>query len=544
MVRNSDSEDEEFFDTSDLATQYGIKLVVLAVVGFALYSLRGFGIIHYFGYGMFNIPSLSVFVGGSVVLGLLLFLTPKLANPTETSAIDKGTTFFIAVGVFFLLGASLALVGGMFESQTYAEQTMADAVEVDDFPSVNEQNPRIAPKEVSDVQTRGSVSYRTHRLGESDIARAEDGSLAWSYPIEPDGFRNQLYENQQGVLLSDMTAMDDREITVNEEDFTHGQGMLLHRSATWNLRTSDFFSQYIDDPIEFVHDGEPYMAFPKTGHDWHWTPIPHATTTWDGVALVHTDGTIDHLSPEEAQESEILEGQRLYPLHNTDKRIGSLGYREGIVNQLPIIGQHRNQVEYAEMPSDAENSQPFVIDMEGEQMSYVSAMEPYGSDTRGLDEVWFTDAETGEMTYFGTEEETLLGPDRAAGIVRSEDSRTNWAEEGSSSGFRVVEPVPTVVEDELWWHTKIVPADNTDVSRNVFVNAHSGTAVEIDDTEAVIDFIDDADTEEADTIGTEPVDDDSDPDVSYYIVVYDESGEEIDRIPVEEGQETSIETDD
>ncbi|PSP27049.1 hypothetical protein BRC65_08045 [Halobacteriales archaeon QH_2_65_14] len=77
---------------------------------------------------------------------------------------------------------------------------------------MNEENARIAPRPVADVQTRGSVSYRRYRLGTSDIARMEDGRLAWSYPIQPDGLRNKLFEHQQGVFVTDMTRMEDREI--------------------------------------------------------------------------------------------------------------------------------------------------------------------------------------------------------------------------------------------------------------------------------------------------------------------------------------------
>lgn len=537
----TDKKDDVSFDKSALGKQYAVKIVAALVVLAVLYYFRGLGLVHFVVYSTFNSPFFAILVGGGTIAGAIHWFTPKVDENPIDSIGQKAVSFAVIIAILFVLAASYGIVASMYEQRTYADQTMAGSDSIEEFPSVNEDNPRIAPKAVADVQTRGSVSYRQHRLGASDIARTEDGSLAWSYPIEPDGFRNKIYENQRGIMMSDMTTMEDRDMIVNEEEFTYGQGMFLHRGATWNLRETGFWSQYIDDPIEFVHDGDPYMAFPKTGHEWHMSPIPHTTTTWDGVALVHTDGTIEHLSPEEAQESEILDGQRLYPLHNNDKRMGSLGYREGIINQMPVIGAHQEQIEYATMPSDLDNSQPFVIDMQGERMSYVSAMEPYGFDTRGLDEVWFTDSRTGEMTYFETGSDTLLGPERAAGIVRSEDSRTNWVGDDGGSGFRVVEPVPTVVEDELWWHTKIVPSDNTDVSRNVFVNAHSGVAIEIHDTEAVVDFIGDADTEEAETIGTEPVDDDSDDDVVYYVVVYDEDGEEVDRIPVTDGDETTIE---
>jgi hypothetical protein len=414
---------------------------------------------------------------------------------------------------------------------------MADATEVEEFPQANPDNPRVVPRAVSDISTRGSVSYRQHRLGASDIARQEDGSLAWSYAIQPDGARNKLFENQRGVLIANMTSMDDRQTAVYEEDFKYGEGMYLQRSADWQLKKSDFFAKYNDDAVEFSHEGRPYMYYAKTGHEWHLAPFPHTTPTWEGGALLHPDGTIEHLSPEEARNNEILEGQRLYPLTLAKDEMESLGYREGIINQMPVIGAHEGEIEVANLPDGADNEQPFVIDLEGEQLSYVTAMEPYGADTRGLDEVWFANAETGEYTFFGTDEETLTGPERAMGIARSADSRTNWGQ-----NFVVTEPVPVTVDGSLWWHLKVSPTDFTDVTRNVFVNADTGAAIELREDTAIREFIrGDISEDEVGAINDSEVEPaPEEEDIAYYIIVTDESGEVVDRIPIREGQDATI----
>jgi hypothetical protein len=294
--------------------------------------------------------------------------------------------------------------------------------------------------------------------------------------------------------------------------------------------------------VEFSHDGRPYMYYAKTGHEWHLAPFPHTTPTWDGGALVYPNGTIEHLSKSEAQAHPILEGQRLYPLTLTRDEMGSLGYRNGIVNQLPVVGAHEEEVELARLPSQADNAQPFVIDLEGEQMSYVTALEPFGEDTRGLDEVWFADAETGEYTFFGTDRETLTGPQRAMGIARSADSRTNWGE-----NFVVTEPVPVTVQGDLWWQMKVAPVDFTDVTRNVFVNADDSTTLQLRTDDAIRSFIRegrDANVTQAADGGTRNrsrTDTGGDGDgPAYYVVVTDQNGTVIERIPVQPGQNTSI----
>jgi hypothetical protein len=477
-------------------------------------------------------------VGIPFAVGVLLYFAPPFNGndtPSKTSIITG--VFVVGLALAIVLGG----VGGLYEERKLADDAMQNAQSVEEFPEVNEDNPRIVPRKVADIQTRGSVSYRQHQLGTSDIARTEDGDLSWGYPIQPDQFQNRLRGNQRGILLSDMTTMEDREMQAyDQQDFTHGEAMLLHRSAEWNLKKTDYMAQYRDNPTTFTHDGEAYMVYPKTGHEWHLLPVPHTTPTWEGVALVHTDGTIEHMSPEEARQSEILEGQRLYPLYNSQRKASSLEYRNGIVNQWPILGTFEGVVVPAHMPAGAGNSQPFVIDMADERMDYVYAFEPAGSQSRGLDEVWFFDGRSGEMEYFETGDETLLGPSRAVDIVRSEDSRTQWDTEETSGQFRVVEPVPTVVNGELWWHTKVVPVDNTDVTRNSFVSAHTGNVVEMQDTDAVIKFMSGMSAEELDnaTVNTEEA---SEGETADGYILIKEDGEVVDRIPVQQGQDVELE---
>lgn len=522
-------------------------VLALAVV----YVLRP--LFHPVFYDMLNSPGALIFWGLTLLSGTVLWFLPPLETENSRAAAavaalfeetDRGEVNSSAI-VKIAIVAGVIIVALVFaglysvpanalEERTLAEQTMAEGEPVEDFPEMNAENARIVPRSVADVQSRGSVSYRQYRLGTSDIARMEDGRLAWSYPIQPDGFRNMLFENQQGVLFSDMTNMEDQEIQAfDDTPFSVGEGMLLHRGSSWNLRKSDFWAKYNDDAIEFVHDGKPYMAYPKTGHEWHLTPIPHTTPTWEGVALLHPNGTIEQFSPEQARNSEILEGQRLYPLYNTERKMEALGYREGIINQMNVIGSHENEVEVASLPQGAGNEQPFVVDLEGERMSYVTAMEPYGADTRGLDEVWFIDSRTGEPTYFESKSQTLTGPERAMGIVRSQDSQTGWGD-----NFVVVEPIPVFVDGQLWWHSKVVPVDSTDITRHVFVNSANKEAVSLTSTSEVKGFLRGEDVNGSEDIDTEPAPDEDN--VEYYIVIEDEDGTVIQRIPIRPGENPSV----
>lgn len=506
-------------------------------------------IIHPLVYGMMYQPGLFFAVGLPFVLGIVLFLAPPLGRD---SLENKGTILLGGFIVLMLAGLVVGTAGSVLTDLYLADNLMDDTEEVDDLPPVSSDNLRMVPKEVADVQTSASVSYRTHQLGTSDISRKPSGELAWSYSIEPQGLNNRLSENQRGHVFTTMNRMENREIDAfDNHSFSIGNGMFLQRSSLWNLRKSDFHSRYVDDSIEIIHDGEAYLAFPKTGHEWKWAGvIPYSVPVWDGVALIHEDGTIEHLSPEEARDHEALEGQRLYPFHNTKLEMNSISVRNGWVNTLPLIGKHINEVHMADLPAGAGNEQPFLIEFEEKGISYITAMEPYGESTTGLDEVWYVDGRTGEYEYMGTgEDNTLMGPKRAMGLVEAEDSRTSW------NRFSVVEPVPVVVNGNLWWHSKVVPSDYTDVSRSVLVRAESSSdkdekdvpdVIEMETTEELVQFVESGSLEEINVdedeveVGTEPPEEGEEGEVAYYVVIKDSEGNELQKIPIEPGQEISV----
>ncbi len=555
MTENTESIKDKLRISSSNVGMLIFKIIVLALfVGF-LWFIRP--IIHPIIYSTVYSPFGLIFFGGSIIVGTILYFLPPFEKNFMESAGAKVMILGVIMGFLLVLGIVVGTVGGVYEEMHKAEVAM-DNVEIIDEPhEMNPENPRITPRSVSDTQASATMSYPQHRLGESDIARTEDGDLAWSQPIVPDQLRNQFEGNQIGMVHSDMTAMENRDIVPYDEyEYTYGQNMRLNRNVEWQMKKEDggFLSQYNDDPYEIIYEGEAYMVYPKETHSWERSGIiPYTVPEWDGVALVHQDGTIEHLSPEEAQERPELDGQRLYPLSLTEEYAESIIYRNGYWNQAPVVGTYDNVSEPANVPSDTGNDQPFVVDLEGETMSYVYSMEAAGSG-EGLNEMWFFDSETGDMTMYESGDENIFGPDRAIGIAQGTDTQTEWGPDGDAMA---VEPIPMVVDNTLYWHIKVVTSDKTDVVRNIFVNAESeGSSMDEDEaledtivmesTQDVQDFIagdiEEDDLETGDDVSIEDPDEDSDESVEYYIVINDEFGQEVDRIPIEQGQETTIET--
>jgi len=530
-----------------------LKIAILAgLVGFIWFFRPLF---HSLIYATAYSPGFIIGLVPPLVIGVVLFLAPPLDNIWTESVMKKGMLLATVFMFFVVIGGIYGIGAMMIAEKTVAENTMDSVEYVDTPPAMNGDNPRIVPRAVSDTRTDGTLSYSQHRLGTSDIARADDGGLVWSYGIEPDQFRNRLSGNQIGLVHSDMTAMESQSTdTYDNYEFVYGGNMVLWNNVDWQVKKNGgFWSAYSDDPYEFVHDGDAYIAFPKTGHEWNLAPIPHTTPTWDGLALVHEDGKVEHLSPEEAQERPELDGQRLYPLANTKRYAESLNYRNGIINQMGTVGTFEGVIEPAEMPSGVGNDQPFVVDMEGEVMNYMYAMGPPGSGS-GLSEIWFFNAENGQMQAYDTGSSNVFGPNRAVGIAEGTDTQTSWGPDGQAMA---VEPVLVTAHDNLYWHIKVVTSDQSDVVRNIFINAESSrdrpqqdeaeNAVVMDTSQEVRDFIE-GDVDEDDlTTGDEvnieePTEEEQESGIAYYIVIKDEFGEEVDRIPVEEGQETVIES--
>lgn len=479
-------EDYQAPSLNEHANGLGAKVVaflIVPVVLFIVTSTVGLMYLHPIGWLILGLT-------GLVSIGAVVFFTFTTdafpTPPVKILAVVLVALFLLSTWIFW---------AGQVQDREIAEAAMDRVDETDTLPQINADNPRIVPRMVDQQQATGTVGYQQHKLGQSDIARGPDGSLTWSYPIVPDGLRNTIFEPQRGVFLSDMTTIDNRTRTAYdvqpEQNFKPGQGLFFHQSANWNLLKNGYWTQYNDDPVEFIGpNGDAYMAYPQTGHEWNIEfafgviPMPYTQPVWDGVTLIDTDGDITQYSPSEARDEPVLAGQRLYPFDVMNKYISRLGYRDGIINQYPIVGAHENEIELADMPSGAGNSQPFLVDFEERGFGYVATFEPFGENTRGLSELWIADGRTGEFERVQIPEGTdVFGPERAVGLVTSEDTRTNW------DRFDVVEPVPVFIDGTLYWQTKVVPNSNRAIARNVFVNAEDGTAIEIQTTDEITQFL-------------------------------------------------------
>jgi len=159
-------------------------------------------------------------------------------------------------------------------------------------------------------------------------------------------------------------------------------------------------------------------------------------------------------------------------------------YREGIINKWFF---HKNQLEVASVPGFA-NEQPFMILTEDNPELFV-ATEPYG-EASGLFEIWTIDAVTGKYEVYRLDRnEGLIGANRAVNFVRRANSRVNWADQDSDTGFAPIEPLPVIVDDRLYWQVRVVPLDSAGIAFTSFVDAETSDVYTAQDDQDIRDFL-------------------------------------------------------
>ena len=272
-------------------------------------------------------------------------------------------------------------------------------------------------------------------------------------------------------------------------DLESGIGPAFYNNYRFSmLKRANYLVNY-EDPAMVVHGGEQYIAVPYTKPEFHWLPLPYTTPEWGGVVLIDSDGTIEDLSPAEAREHPALKGQKLYPFDLGRQRVAATKYRNGIVNTFT---SHEDEIEIAPVPGE-DNEQPFVV-FTDEGPEYVVAVEPYG-EAQGLKELWTIDARTGEYEIYAPGS-SLFGARKATDYVRQAARTTDWNQ------FTPSEPIPVVVDDQIYWQVRVVPADSSGIAYTAFVNARSSDVREVETTAEVTAFLEGRPIDDSGSDGT------------------------------------------
>ena len=199
--------------------------------------------------------------------------------------------------------------------------------------------------------------------------------------------------------------------------------------------------------------------------------------TFGGVYVVHPDGRIDDLSPEEAVRSALVRGSgRLFPEKLARRIADAYKYKRGIWNRLFV---HTDQLEVADTE---ENRQPFLQDFEGLGPAVGHDAQAARADVHdgGRHDHGRGHRRDPRMARHGTGQ-SLIGNQRALDIVRGESfPGIDFAErsgEDAGGKFRVVEPRQVFPGGRLHFLLSIIPNAANRVTMSVVVDADSQRVV-------------------------------------------------------------------
>ncbi|MCA1695789.1 MAG: DUF2834 domain-containing protein [Actinobacteria bacterium] len=330
---------------------------------------------------------------------------------------------------------------------------------------------RIKPYEVARRQSQNGLNSPTERPTNLHIVKV-DGDLLWTSVRDPDGFFRVLSKPTRGVMSveASSTAPGVRQSGVRyDSDFRYGPGMRISENIRWQVYKKKCYSCDVAEMTGVPTPAGPLVIAPYIRYKGNWFV---RRPTLGGVYVVHPDGRIDDLSPEQAVRSSLVrESGRLFPERLARRIADAYKFKRGIWNRLFV---HTDQLEVADTEK---NRQPFLQDFGRLGPQWVTTLKPRGRTftTAG---VITTDAVSGKTrVWLARRGQSLIGNQRALDIVRGESFPgivfADASDSGGSGKFRVVEPRQVFPGGRLQFLLSIIPDAANRVTMSVVVDAAS-----------------------------------------------------------------------
>ena len=410
------------------------------------------------------------------VLYSVLFKFPVLLQFIVTVALFAGAVYLYQnspdkeliqnlsglLGVIAIIAIILTMVGiglhGSFVKTNVAQDVSNSAMELETLPESSIDNSRIMPRAVAENLASNSLQYPQYSMSNGDITFL-NGTPHWSWSLSPSGGagRNKFALKQTGAVFINQSTINKDMSVIDDKNMEIGNGMAVTDNVYWQLKKDDYWVSY-QDSFVVPHEDEMYIAVPYIEHEHNFRfPAFYSTPEFGGVKLVSEDGNIEDLTPEEALENEVLEGQNIYPYDLARFEVASMGFEKGIYNAYLV---NEDQIQVPKVPGQG-NTQPYTVPTEDGIKYFVSA-EPVGSGTNSVTEVWVIDARTGEKTYVDFSE-TFRGARKSVQTVTDTQTVKRMGQ-----GVEGVEPIPMVIDGKLYWNIKVVPSSSSQINYVVF----------------------------------------------------------------------------
>ena len=325
---------------------------------------------------------------------------------------------------------------------------------------------RYLPLEVAERYARNKIQDSRYEVGDID-PQDVGGELDWVAPRVPTGLWNRLFSQADGFMV----VKPDGQVETVHQAMTYGEGMGITTHITWPL----WKRRYAVDLPEFYYfsyKGQVLAIAPYVSYRY---VFPVQVPYWGGVFVIHSDGQIEDLSPQQAMADARLSGQWLYP-EALARAIGDAwGYRGGVLNAW---FSHRDQGELPSMSSWS-NQMPYLLPTPDGPQWFIG-LEPYGP-SYSIFKMLFVDARSGLVQIKELPQDAgLIGPVAALGYVRSAFPTYNWYSRGekeSSGDVLAVEPRPIIKDGTLHWQSSVTNTAYAGVRRTALVNAYTSEVI-------------------------------------------------------------------
>ena len=388
--------------------------------------------------------------------------------------------------------AAVAALAYLFASVPLRDLRYLDSIGAEEIKEMPDTTGlRFLPYDVAARFGLNTQDEPTLMLGDFEPLSNGEGGIDWVAPRVPNGLYNSLVNNQDGVMV----IQPDGSAEIIRQEFKRGEGMALYRNVGWKLKREKFFAHHTNQ--YYVLDGEellgvvPYISYRFS--------FPVMVPKWGGVLVVHPDGEIENLTPQEAIQDERFEGERLYP-EQLARKVGDVWkYRNGYWNtwfahedeaQIPQINTPEDQ--NADTREGASTNQmPFLIPTE-EGPQWFLAAEPYGRSFSMYQGI-YVDGHSGQVTYFKPDTgSALIGVNKALDYAQASFPNYQWG-----LNAVILEPRPVVKDETLYWMATITNADKAGVNQTVMVNAsEQGEVTVLETYEDVVAFVEGEDAGE------------------------------------------------
>ena len=371
---------------------------------------------------------------------------PLLASLIVSS--DEGSgkkAVYFGLGVILLL-----LIVPIVVYSPFSASKNIEAIELDTAVNVYGVY-RLVPLYTAYIYGIDRVQLPTHTLYINDShLYYDERTPVYNWIIEPEGFFNQFLRKPRGLVLVEGDRFPPN-VTIINKELKYG----IHNKYFKILYIDSLARQaklhaigkevLLNENIEKIYNGTVYIIIPVI--KWE-RGITYSIPVPDSFIVVDENGDVTVVPYNEAIQNPLFEGVPLVPEKVAREWVEFYNYRTGIVAYYLQHNRYR-------IPDVGNNPQPYLTVSDDGELYWTFVVEPYG-ETYSVKHIIYVKAQapsTSPQIMLYTPKTSLVGVSKITSYVQSKHPNYDWTQ------VRVVEPIPTIVNDTIYWKVSIITND-------------------------------------------------------------------------------------